>query len=216
MYMQTQLTDRIAHLKSISPSGALSLFSGLETAISEYFIRDVEFESLIRKTLMRVASDALSRGIEVEYPERLPPMSTDFPPGYNNITELFGDEVFNEIMTIADATFVAAFVSETGGGNNGATVILKNAIITRWTGEISASRGTEVAALETLGEFCTTCNEDRGLALIFEELGQIKQYWSDDRIRQFGRHCYIDRGFDEIIKAFNLNVFEPHYISELR
>ena len=217
MYTQLQLSERLSYLKSISPSGAMNLFYDLESAIDNYFNRDVEFENLIRKTLMRVISDAYNRGISVEYPERLPPMSTDFPCGYNNITEIFGSEIFDEIMTIDSAIFRAAFQSqtETSGNGGSVTLIYSNSYIRSWLNSITLTKDNEVAALEMLGEFCIACNEERGLALIFEELGQINQRWSKEQ-RNFARHCYIERGFDEIIKTFKLKVFEPHYISEIR
>ena len=214
MYSQAALIERIDYLKSISPSGAASLFSELITAMNDYFTRDAEFEDLIRKTLLRVVSDAYSRGIEVDYPERLPPLSTDFPAGYNNIAEIFGREVFNEIMTISENAFVGAFVTISQGSNN-TSISYSNPIISRWQSEIAASKGAETQLIETLGEFCIRCNEERGLALIFGELGQINQRWSKEQ-RIFAHHCYISRGFDDVIRMFNLNVFEPHYIAETR
>ena len=216
MYSKEQITARIAHLQSISPSGASSLFSGLLTALSNYFTRDEEFEKLLRKTFLRVISDFFSRTIVVEHAELLPPLRTDFPKGYNDVTDIFGGEVFKEIMEIDDAVFVAAFRSETqSNGNSGTTVVWINPYITAWIAGLSSSPGAEKAELEAIGEFCIDCNEERALHYDFLELGKIQQPYTKDK-RSLAQKMYIERGYDWVIINFSLNVFEPYYLPELR
>ena len=216
MHTKKQIVEKIEELRSVSPSGASSLFATLLEAINGYFERGEEFERLIRKTILRVTSEAFSRNIEVEFPERLPPLRTDFPKGYSNVAEIFNGDIFEEIMTVDVSAFRAAFQSHTESGDSGSsTVVWTNSYITSWLEGINSTKEEEVGALETIGEFCIDCNEERGLALIFEELGNIQQDWAGDK-RNLGRVIYIERGYDWVITNFNLNVFEPHYLPELR
>ena len=216
MYSKEQIMARIAHLQSISPSGASSLFNGLLTALSNYFTRDEEFERLLRKTFLRIISDFFSRTIVVEHAELLPPLRTDFPRGYENVTDIFGGEVFKVIMEIDDAVFVAAFRSETqSNGNSGVTVVWTNPYITAWIAGLSSSPDTEKAELEAIGEFCIDCNEERALHYDFLELGRIQQVFTKDK-RGLAKKMYFERGYDWVITNFNLNVFEPYYLPELK
>ena len=213
-YTKEQITARIAHLQSISPSDASSLFSELSAALYNYFTRDEEFEKLVRKTLLRVISDFFSRSIEVEYADLLPPLRTDFPHGYKNVSNIFGGDVFKAIMEIDDSVFVAAFQSETQSDGNTGTVILTNSYISTWVAGLSASPSEEKAQLEAIGEFCIDCNEERALHFIFLDLGRIQQPYAKDK-RGLAKKIYFDRGFDWVIDNFDLNVFEPYYLPEL-
>ncbi len=199
MYSKEQITARIAYLQSISPSGASSLFSGLLAALSNYFTRDEEFEKLLRKTFLRVISDFFSRTIVVEHAELLPPLRTDFPHGYENVTDIFGGEVFKAIMEIDDAIFVAAFRSETqSNGNSGTTVVWTNPYITVWVAGLSSSPDAEKAELEAIGEFCINCNEERALHYDFLELGKIQQPYTKDK-HSLAKKMYFERGYDWVI-----------------
>ena len=216
MYTQKEIKNKIMELQIKSPAGTGYLLNGLISAIDEYFTRDEEFEKLIRRTLMYVTSDVFSRGIEVEYPERLPPLRTDYPIGYEDVTEIFGGEVFEEIMEIEAEVFINAYESETQTNSSGGVLVTySNPYITRWIDILSNLSGGETEALETIGEFCISCNEERGLALIFEELGEIRQKWTDKK-RELAKLCYVERGYDWVISNFGLEIFEPHYMDSIR
>ena len=216
MYSKEQITNRIAHLRSISPSGASSLFDRLLAALSNYFTRDEDFEQLLRKTFLRVISDFFSRSIEVEYPERLPPLRTDFPHGYEDVVDIFGGEAFKAMMEIDDEVFVAAFRSETqSNGDSGVTVVWSNSYITAWIEGLKSSPDAEKEALEAIGEFCIDCNEERALHYDFLELGKIQQVWTKDK-RGLAKKMYLERGYGWVIDSFSLNVFEPYYLPELK
>ena len=218
MYTQAEIKRRISYLQNISPAGATNVINELATAISSYYQRDEEFEKLVRRTLMRVVSDAFSRHIKVEHEELLPPLPEHCPRGYLDVTVIFGGNVFKEIMEIDDESFKSAFKLENSGGGNGSgggTVIWKNSYVTSWLAEISSLKESETAALEKIGDFCITWNEDRGLALIFEELGWIKTDWTRNK-RGLAKNVYLTRGYAWVIDNFILNIFEPSYLGELR
>ncbi|MBR1728513.1 MAG: hypothetical protein IJ728_03205 [Selenomonadaceae bacterium] len=215
MIERSKIIERIEYLKSISPAGADNELSQLLSAVEGYFKRDTDFEILVRRTILRVVSDFFSRSLIVEYPERLPELSTDYPPGYEDVTEIFGGEVFSEIITISDNEFRSAFQTETVSSGGATTTTYTNSYITKWISEMSAKAADETKALEKIGEFCIICNEERALALIFEELGRIEQPYNQKK-RELARKIYLKRGYDWVIITFDLKVFEPHYLPELR
>ena len=215
MYTKAEIQQRVSYLRSLSPVGTENLFAELNSTIENYFQRDEDFANLLRDTMLRLLSDCINRNIKVEYEERLPAMSTDFPEGYSDVTEIFGGNIFREIMTVDEEEFINTFRSESqSNGSNNSTIIWSNAYITTWNVEITAQKNSESGKLEKISEFCLRCNKDRALAYETEELGQIEQTWTKEK-RQLGKWIYKDCGYDWIIGNFNLSIFEPHYLPEL-
>jgi len=114
MYTFDEMKVRLAHLKSISPTGCKSLVDDLRNAIKAYSVRDTEFELQVHKTLDKVITDMFHNYLKYEHMELLTPWlnnpNAGKPYGYDDVTVLFkGMEVYEEIMYVRDFDFRSAF-----------------------------------------------------------------------------------------------------------
>ena len=211
-----EVLTRLDELKGTSPSGAWDLFTTTETALQTYYSRGDELNETAYDTLKRVVFDGLMRGLEVEHPELLPELSTDYPVGYENVMELFsGGGVLDEILTIDADTFADAFWSETVmQGQVGVSVWHNDYLETKWPQALRSARSDEKDGLEAIEKFCRGRYEPWTLALIFEELGRRHQKWTENR-RAFAKDIYIDRGWHELIETYGLGLYQPSYVGEL-
>ena len=115
MYTLQEMEVRLQYLQSISPGGATQMFSELREALDKYLNRDEEFCLQVNKTLDKIIAFDVHSRIKYEHQELLEPWqevsySFDKPLGFDDVRELFVlDEVLEEIMMVADRTFLQAF-----------------------------------------------------------------------------------------------------------
>ena len=222
MYTKEQIIERIAYLKSISSSsgGYGSLFQALEEAVESYFTRDDEFKKQARETFKRVKLEIFFRSFKCDRMDLLPSMSSpEYPVGYLDVMHIFNTSVFDELLTIDDNTFRAAFYttqsSEDGGGQGSSSVEYHNTYIEKWVEEITSTIVDELVKLKTLEDFCYAAGEKREDSMLFEELGSVKSEWGGNR-KGYAHVVYIQKEWDNFNTMFDVGIYEPSYINELR
>ncbi len=209
-----EVNAALAELVLISPRGSESLFTPVLKAVESYFARTDDLSPVAYDTLKQIVFDGLMSGLEVDRPELLPPLSSEHPRGYSNVTDLISG-AFDCIFETDPWDFVEAFTSETVmQGQTGITVWHNPYLETTWLKEIGAARENLEPQLEALSEYCRGRFETWTLPLIFEEFEYVRNRLLKAR-REFAREIYIRRGWREFLKTLNLSVYMPSYEGEL-
>lgn len=217
-YTKVQILEKVKHLKSIASYTGNNLFTPLESAITSYFERGSieEFKEQGYKTFKKVVMDGLYRNIQCTHMELLPLKDSNYPVGYEYVGDIFQDnEAFQEIMEISDTKFNSAFKSEEDLNEPTNGNVVTNTYITSWITIIKTSNENEMELLKNLERYCLYSYEHISMAFIFEELGDTWNTYTENR-REFAQNIYIEKGWDWFEQTFNVGIFLPSYIEEIR
>ena len=216
MYTLNEMNKRLDYLRKISAHKALEFFSELEESIKNYFSRDFEFELQVNKTLDKVIADTFYQSIEYEHQELIDkwkPPNTEAPIGYDNVLKLFkGDEVFEEIMTVTDKDFKAAFYRIENYDSGSFITKYGNNYLDKWIGMLNSAVGTEIAGLNAIMQYCTNRSYNVAWAILFEEHGKNI---NSHPVKYFAKDIFVAKGYSQLIEIFNLNIYRPSYMKEL-
>lgn len=131
----------------------------------------------------------------------------NFPIGYEDVRVLFeAGGVWKEIEAMQDGTFVKAFKYE--APETGSEEVAVNPFLEDWTARIEAARAEIVPGLQAIIDFCENGATNNGLAVYFEEHGQLV---SAPTRRETAKRVYIIGGYMEIIQTYGLDVHIPSY-----
>ncbi len=201
------------------------MFAELREALEKYLNRDEEFCLQVNKTLDKVIAFDIHSRIKYENQELLEPWqemsySFDKPTGFDDVRELFVlDEVLEEIMMVADMTFLQAFYivqsNEGDGGGSGSseTTELHNTFVDEWIKALTEGLVNELEGLKTIMKSCANRSYASEWAQLFEELGKCTNHRT---VRTFAKDIFYKRGYGWLIETFNLDtVYRPSYIDDL-
>ena len=203
------------YLKNSKLCKAEELFERLEEAIVAYLNRDSEFELQVNKTLDKVIADTFHQEVEYEHQElidiwKIPRGSP--PAGYNSVLELFkGGEVFEEIMTVSDKDFKAAFyriIDE----DSPLAVKYGNTYLSIWIKNLSFIAEKELAGLKAIMQYCANRSYNVEWAILFEPHGKNI---NPHPVKYFAKDIFVTKGYGWLIETFNLNIYRPSYMEEL-
>lgn len=219
MHTIEELKKRLTYLKQLSIYPVDKIFSELEEAIQAYIERDSEFELQVDKTLDKVIADAFYHGLVYEHQELISPwqnsQTEDAPIGYDDVTKLFkGDEVFEEIMSVTDKDFKAAFYRNSGNGSANSSTVQQysNTYLEVWTEALTTAVSEEMAGLKKIMQFCANRGYNVEYAVLFEEHGEIL---TRHNVRYYAKQIFHTRGYGWLIETFNLSTYRPSYMAEL-
>lgn len=216
MYTLNEMNKRLDYLRKISAHKAVEIFSELEESIKNYFSRDFEFEIQVNKTLDKVIAETFYRSIEYEYQELIDKwkiQNTEVPTGYDNVLKLFkGDEVFEEIMNVADTEFKMAFYRIENYDSGSFITTYGNNYLDKWIGMLNSAVGTEMAGLNAIMQYCANRSYNVGWAILFEEHGKNV---NPHPVKYFAKDIFVTKDYGWLIETFNLNIYRPSYMEEL-
>lgn len=223
MYSLKELNARLDYLKSISRSGGAKLIEELRDAIKAYLARDSNFELQVNKTLDKVIADAFHHNLKYEHQELIEPWQErkgEPPTGYDNVADLFkGNEIFEEIMTVKDFDFIAAFYTETkddsssgGGGGSNVSTEYHNRLTEAWVAALKKAVSDELESLKAIMQYCANSSYSVEFAVLFEEHGNVTNKKS---VKDYAKEIFVTKSYGWLIKTFNLNVYCPSYMTEL-
>ncbi len=221
MHTKTEIMERLDELNRASPpeyeGKTEALFEPVRAAVETYFTSDGVFAHDAQYTIHQLAGDIMTRATKYEHQEKMPTPPTNFPTGYENIADLFdGGSAFPEITTIDVETFVEAYYEEQpeeGGdeGGEGGEPILHNPYLEKWADQIAGAREGELAGLDAICQFCDSGGYNAGLAMLFEELGEVVESLSVNGLAQ---RIYTDGEWLALITEFSLRGDVPAIIRE--
>lgn len=203
-----QILDKISQLKAYSigkdpATGAL--FTPYEQAVNNYFSGTADIDRPLTDVIKYMYNDIWRRNTVYErnFPLSLP---TDYPTGYNDITECFYQ--FSELLSISNETFYAGFVFESSGGEQPTQVPTSNKYLEKWTPEVQQAKASDKSNIEKLAEWCKNSEGNSDVISLLEDRGRIV---STLEMREIADIIYIDRKLLNIIKQLNLAVYIPSY-----
>lgn len=217
MQKKEDIQREIARLKAVSPADAGETFAPILEAVEEFFTPEKELEQKIGECAFQVAFNYEYRNTAYKNQESMPKFSEDFPPGYEDVRELFaGGGVWEEMAAMQEDVFAAAFVYGPAGGNVSKSDTTEAATPTNpylddWTGRIKAARAAVIPGLNAINEFCEAAATRYGAAVHFEEHGGIV---SAPTRRETADRVYIAGGYLEVIQTYGLAVHIPSYMKE--
>lgn len=219
-YTKSQVRTKLSHLYSVSRlhnSDVSTMFNEVYSALESYYNRNEEFKEQGYKTFKKVVMDSLYRNLQCSRMDLLPPRNNNYPIGYKRIGDIFQMATFQEIMTVSDSAFNAAYSQTQTSSSDGSTTDSEthNSYLENWALKINSAVLNELGLLKNLENFCLYGYENVSMAFIFEELGNVWNSYTDDK-RSFAKNIYIKSGWDWFEKTFNCGIFEPSYIDEIR
>ena len=219
MYTIDELKQRLIYLKQLSTYPVDELFSDLEDAIQAYIERDSEFELQVNKTLDKIITDAFHHGLVFEHQELISPWqdssTEDTPKGYDDVTKLFkGDKIFEEIMSVTDRAFKAAFYQIVYDDSDNSSTAQENGntYLETWIDSLLLAVADELAGLKKIMQFCANRGYNVEYAVLFEDRGKILTHHD---VRYYAKQIFCTRGYGWLIETFKLNIYRPSYMAEL-
>lgn len=215
MHTKTDIQRGLNRLREYSiangtGTGYEELFAPLLLLVEDYFAEDKALEKKINYTLHQLVLDIQNRRTVYERHELLPapPDESAAPLGYRDARVLFGGGgAFEDIMHCGADAFLAAFLADESGSEDGAAEqVASNAYLDKWQAQMAAAREAELAALQAVADFCESGSYAGGLAMLFEDLGQIIDSIGKEELAE---EIYIKRGYKEIAEVFSLGVYMP-------
>lgn len=173
-------------------------FSGGNTGLSEALEDVVKYmyNDLTRRTTV----------FEYNFDMRL---ATDYPKGYNDITDCFYK--FTELLEVTNQQFFDAFVyglPESAGGEEATEIPLSNPYLDSWTAEITAATAEDLENVKALAEWCKNSGGSSDLICLLENRGRIVE---QEELKEKARVIYFDKKLIEVVEARILNVYIPSY-----
>lgn len=218
MQKKENILKEIARLRAASPAEGQEAFAPILEAVEGFFTPDTELEQEVGACAFQVAFNYEYRNTIYKNQENMPTFSEDFPPGYEDVRELFaGGGVWEEIAAMPEDVFAAAFILPAAGGNvsdsdTSGTGAATNPYLDDWAARIAAERAAVVTGLKAINDFCEAAATNNGLAVYFEEHGGIV---SAPTRRETAKRVYIAGGYLEVIQTYGLTVHIPSYVDEL-
>lgn len=218
MQKKEDIQKEIDRLKAVSPVDAGEAFVPILKAVKDFFDSDKELEQKIGECAFQLAFNYEYRNTVYNNQENMPTFSEKYPPGYKDVRDLFtGGGVWEEIASVPEEVFVAAFIYTTPGGdmsNSDTSEVTTpvNPYLDDWTKRIEAARAAIVPSLNVINDFCEATATANGLAIYFEEHGGIA---SAPKRKEIAERVYIKGGYLEIIQTYALSVYIPSYINKI-
>lgn len=185
MYTKTEILNKVEALKESSPAPAA--FNELDSAIATYFDSDADLARETAYTICQLTTDATNKGTIYEHQELLPSAKDgEEPKGYNDIREIF------DVAGIWDEMMATSSVTQEQ--------------IENWIASIEEARGEELAGLKAVSDFCEAGSYNTGMAVLFEDLGDVIQSVDKDSLLE---RIYTSGGFLELIKVFGMDIYIP-------
>ncbi len=187
-----------------------SLFAPVYNTVSAYFAGSSEgLAAALEEVVQYMYNDISRRTTKYEFEFDMH-LASDFPTGYNDITECFYQ--FEELLTVSESSFFSAFVYGVPEGatseEGGAEVPLSNPYLTRWAAEITAAITGDLENVKALAEWCKNSGGCCDLICLLENRGRIIESKS---VREIAAIIYYDKKLKEVITARQLQVYLPTY-----
>lgn len=189
-----------------------SLFAPVYNAIASYFAGGSEgLAAALEEVVQYMYNDISRRTTKHEFTFDMH-LASDFPKGYNDITECFYQ--FEELLTVSESSFFNAFVYGVPEGATGeeggavAEVPLSNPYLTRWAAEITAAITTDLENVQALAEWCKNSGGCCDLICLLENRGRIIE---SKTVKEIAAIIYFDKKLKEVIAARQLQVYLPTY-----
>lgn len=189
-----------------------SLFAPVYSAVTSYFNSGGNGLAAALEDVVKYMYNDIARRVtkyEFEFDMHL---ASDFPAGYNDITECFYQ--FAELLTVEEGSFFNAFVygvpegATSEGGGAVAEVPLSNPYLTRWAAEITAAITGDLENVKALAEWCKNSGGCCDLVCLLENRGRITESKS---VKEIAAIIYHDKKLNEVIAARQLQVYLPTY-----
>lgn len=202
--------DALKAYSVAADSATESLFEPCYTAVNAYFSGDdAGLSQALEDVVKYLYNDITRRTTEFEhnFDMRLP---TDYPTGYNDITECFYK--FAELLGTNEQQFFNAFVYglPEGSGEGGAAqeIPVSNPYLDRWTQEITAATTQDLENVKNLAEWCKNSGGCCDLICLLENRGRVVK---QKELKEKARIIYYDKKLLEVATARKLNVYVPSY-----
>ena len=209
MSIKAEVTAKIAALKaySVAQSSATgALFAPLEAALTAYFETGSPAISKACEDVVQYMYNDISRRTTIYEHEFETNMATDFPTGYEDVTECFAD--LAAILAVNDTTFYAAFVF----GPDPVTGIvgpLSNSYLDTWTALLTEALTGDLARVKALATWCQNSGGSSDMIDLLEDRGN--EIYSKTR-EEIANSIYIDRRMLEAINDRGLSTYVPTYL----
>ncbi len=190
---------------TITGSDKAKVLDSVFTAVGAYFARDEVLRTQVMYVIHQLYGDLMRRHMIYTGGPEPPPCRVDYPAGYDDVTALFtGSGVLPEIMAIAPDEFAASIAVDAEGA-------VSSSLAESWTVRLSAARAGEMAALDALLNFCKSGGFEGGLYIAFEEYKKVEMPLKK---QDLARMIYQEKGFAELIAAFQLAIPLPSYMTD--
>lgn len=204
------VVDKLAALKAYSTAQdplTAGLFAPVETAIATYFSDNAKGLAAALEEVVKYMYNDISRRTTVYEFEFDMYLASDFPTGYNDITECFYQ--FKELLAVSESSFFNAFVyGAPEGGEGAAAMPQSNPYLDRWAAEITAALDSDLANVQKLAEWCKNSGGCCDLVCLLENRGRILESKS---VKEIAAMIYHDKKLKEVIIARHLIVYLPSY-----
>lgn len=198
MHTKSEMFSKLNELKEIR-AGTGELFTPVVELVKSYFEEISQLTHDLQYTLHQIIQDAISRSTIYENQSAMPSIQTNYPTGYLDVRKVFiGDDIFNEILSVTREKFDSAYTEEVPPESN--------RYLDKWIAELKEARAKELKSLGTIADFCESNEWNRGLAQLFESVGEIV---STESLDVLAKQIFVDRGYKEMIESFNLKIYIP-------
>ena len=212
MYRKTEVITQLNKFAEYScaqnpkhASSYKSLMVQLISAVENYYSADRSaYKAPLNELQLAFYNDLMKRATVVTKPIDLQ-MGTDFPKGYDDLSELFYS--FPWLNTSVEA-FHNAWVTESSP-EGGSETVKKNTLIDSWTTEVGAANADELANIKKLFDWLASASSNAGMVMLWEDLGEVKYQPSSDEI---ARKLFIEKKLKEVIEVLGIPAYKPTYI----
>lgn len=210
MSLKADVTAKIAALKAYSvarSSATAALFVPLEEVLTAYFDTGTPEISKACEDVVQYMYNDISRRTTIYENEFEAHMATDFPTGYEDVTECFAD--ISGILTVSNSAFYAAFVF---GADpvTGVTGSLSNSYLDAWTTLLTEAQTGDLAKVKALAAWCQNSGGSSDMIDLLEDRGN--EIYSMTR-EEVAHSIYVDRKMLDVITDRELSTYVPTYIS---
>lgn len=175
-------------------------------AVDGYYTYDDALRTQVMYVIHQLYGDLMRRHTVYYDGPVPPPCREDYPSGYDDVTTLFsGAEIFKEIMAMTTESFLSSITVDMEGS-------VTSPLTKNWALRIGTARAGEMAALETLLNFCKSGGFEEGLFIAFEKYGKVEMPLKKEDL---ARMIYIEKGFTELIVTLQLKIPLPSYLGEI-
>ena len=209
MNTKDEITAKIASLKAYSvaknaKTGAL--FNPLESAADEYFSGNKSAVSSACEDVVKYMYNDISRRTTVYEHEYDTKLATDFPTGYDDITECFAD--LSGMLEVSNETFYAAFVFGPDPVT-GVTGPLSNSYIDEWTEELEEAKTGDTEKVLALAEWCKNSGGSSDVIDLLEDKGEEISSLSREEI---ATKIYREKKLLDAIGILGLATYVPTFL----
>ena len=207
-----QKLDALKNYSVAADPATESLFAPVYAAVSTYFNSDNTQLAAALEDVVKYMYNDISRRTTVYENEFPMGLATNYPAGYEDITECFYG--FTQLLAITESSFFDAFVygvPEGAAGEGGAIteIPLSNPYLDKWTAEITAAVDGDLQKIIALAEWCKNSGGSCDLICLLENRGRIL---SQKTVKEKAEIIYVDKKLNEVIQQKNLSVYIPTYL----